>query len=155
MPESAIITSSRREAAEELAGDDLADPHRGGEQQLVGAGALLLGEHAHGDRRHDEDEQHRHVVEQGPDHHLVQVEALQHLRIAHHAVDGERLVERGEQGVEEVAREGEEGGQQHVGHRRREVRADLATGDREDVAHQAEAPPSARRFAAPPEIACV
>src|SRR5262249_55483513 len=99
--------------------------------------------------RDDEDQQHRHVVEQGTDHHLVQVEALEHLRVAHHAVDGERLVERGEERVEEVAGEREEDRDQHVGDGRREVRPQLAPGDGQRVAHQA------GRLTGPPEIACV
>ena len=131
------------ETSQELPEHDLADAHRGGEQQLVGAGALLLREHPHGDRRYDEDEQHREIVEEGCDHHLVQVEARQHLGVPHHAVDLQRLVEGEEERVEEVAREREVRREQHVGDGRREIGPEFLARDGEDVAHRAP-PPSSR-----------
>src|SRR5205085_8626908 len=45
------------------------------------------------------------VVQEGDDHHLVQVEAGEHLRVPHHAVHLQGLVEGDEQRVEEVAGE--------------------------------------------------
>src|SRR5207248_11176931 len=121
---------------QELTEHDRALAHGLGEVEIVGAGALLLGEHAHADRRHDDDEQLRHVVEERDVDHLVQVEAREHLRVAaHHAVHLQGLVEGGEEGEEEVAGERQVGGEEHVGDRGGEVRAQLPPGDGEDVAH--------------------
>jgi hypothetical protein len=127
----------QREAAQELPEHDVRDADGRREQQLVRAGALLFGKEPHGDGRHDEDQQHRHVLEQRPDHHLVQVEALEHLGLAHHPVDHEHLIEGGEQRVEEVAAQRQERRHEHPGDGRGEVRAQLAARDRERRSHQA------------------
>ena len=77
-------------------------------------GALLLGQQAHADRRHDEQVQHADVLDQPAQRRLAAV---------------------GQDQREQVARQRQKQRDDHVRQRRQEVAAQLALSDRPDVSH--------------------
>ena len=120
------------QGGEVLAQDDLADRERRRVEELVGARLLLLGQQPHGQERDDEDEDDAHVVEQGREDHLVDVDLLGVVGVLGH-LHG-LGVEPHDQAVEEVADEQQEAEHHGVGDRRAEVRPDLLFDEGPDVA---------------------
>ena len=102
------------EAAQELAQHQLQGGDRQGKEQLQGAGAAFLAPGAHGQGGDQEDQQHRHPLEQGPG-------------------VGDVAGEEGLHPEEDEEGDGQEGPQEDIGRRRGEEGGEFPGGDIQDV----------------------
>ena len=100
----------QRQAGEELAAHQGGQTHRRGDERLQGAGPVLLGPGAHGDRRRQEDEGERQPLEHGP--HIGDVAAEPGL----HPEDDEQGGDQEGAEKEKGGRGGKKAGQLPPGH---------------------------------------
>src|SRR5262249_23228396 len=120
------------EAGDELAGDDLHVTHGIGPQQLERAELPLLGEQAHREERHDDEQPLLDVDE------LVLPEAALQIHAPHEDVEANV-------GVEVVPRQHQEDRRQPIEEEGGEVERELLPGDREHDHHGRGRPPPTKR----------
>jgi hypothetical protein len=128
------------ERPEELAENDLEIRDRRGEEQFDRSRPLLFRVGPHRDHRHDEQDDHRRVLQHVADDLLVHVHRPAHFGHLHALADECIQIQ-----IEEDAEGQREEPDDDVGHRRREVRAQLLMRNREHVTHW-RLPPCSRRL---------